>query len=1037
MDNCTFISNHAANRGGAMYLQGGEFENCTNVTINNGLFKDNRAETNGGAVDFHEGATDGYIIGSTFDNNTAVTGFGGALVWRGHNGEVEGSSFTNNYARGDGGAAYIEGESCSLYNSTFNNNIAGDDGGAVYWTGDHGEIFNVTANNNKGISEGASHSKGGTIIITGSHMTVDTLVVSNSFAEEEAGGLFLTGNYVNVTNAKFTKCSASMDRTAENITRGGGAVIIGNNTRLINVTIEDSQAERGGAIYWQGNNGYAYNVTAARNFAPEEGGALYIAGENCQIYKSEFTDDVAGDDGGAIYWEGDNGHIEECNFENNTGLSMWNQYDGKSHTSKGGAVSIIGNDLKLLNSNFTGSSTHTNGNNNNFGGTLFITGENVKIDGCDFNDSSSAGSDGGTIYIIGSHTEISDSSFSNSTARSGGAIYVDGTYTVIRGSEFDTCAANSPGAQGGAIYIHGQQTVVEESNFVNSSAEFRGGAIYIDGLNAIIRNSNFTDSSVSGEKYYNQNPRGGAVYIKENYATIEGSIFSHSTVSSDVGEGGAIFVQGNYANVSGSEFESSSAKTGGAVYLEGNSATVSDSTFTSSHAYENGGAMYSTGSNSLVLNSNFNDNLAELSGGALYWYGGANSKYNTVDGCTFTNNTAHGNTTGTITRGGGAIYWSEGGYYGTIKNSEFYYNSVQSTIDKKVDGGAVLWDKSYHALVDNCIFVGNFVTTKGDTSGTSASDVWAQGGAMYLRPNANYTVRNCLFENCSSSKEAGALYIQGLASSSARMITLEDSVFINNVAQGNGKYNINGGGAVQIKECPHAVFNNLTFINNTANKGGGLCVYNSVSDLVVTGVNFTGNKANRGSAISASVFFTLNDAVLLDNRADTTKFDLTFNENSGSVDIVLEGADTHLNSMYIKHGNKGFTISCNNVTYWTDNNITTGQTAVQTGTLSSIKDGFAREAGIPVLVEIFDGDNNKLYEGVYATDADGKIHLEVAGILTEPYQLDDIYVNARLLNEDYYTRAADTSRDKDSHCKHHSSERKYYTKCKRYNLCLY
>ena len=284
---------------------------------------------------------------------------------------------------------------------------------------------------------------------------------------------------------------------------------------------------------------------------------------------------------------------------------------------------------------------------------------------------------------------------------------------------------------------------------------------------------------------------------------------------------------------------------------------------------------------------------------------------------------------------------------------------------------------------------------------------------MYLRPNANYTMRNCLFENCSSSKEAGALYIQGLASSSARMITLEDSVFINNVAQGNGKYNINGGGAVQIKECPHAVFNNLTFINNTANKGGGLCVYNSVSDLVVTGVNFTGNKANRGSAISASVFFTLNDAVLLDNRADTTKFDLTFNENSGSVDIVLEGADTHLNSMYIKHGNKGFTISCNNVTYWTDNNITTGQTAVQTGTLSSIKDGFAREAGIPVLVEIFDGDNNKLYEGVYATDADGKIHLEVADILTEPYQLDDIYVNARLLNEDYYTRAADTSRDKD------------------------
>ena len=1009
--NSTFRLNNASRNGGAIYMQGSTDGDCKNILVNGSRFIENYAGNNGGALDWYEGAHDSTLSNSYFIGNTAEKA-GGAVYWYGHDGHVINSTFENNRGSGDGGALYVVGNTTELQNSTFNNNIAGDDGGAVYWTGDHGVIFNLTANNNKGISEGASHSKGGTIIITGSHMTVDTLVVSNSFAEEEAGGLFLTGNYVNVTNAIFTRCSASMDRTAQNITRGGGAVIIGNNTRLINVTIEDSQAERGGAIYWEGNDGHAYNVTAARNYAPEEGGALFIAGENCQIYESEFTDNIAGDDGGAIYWTGDNGHIEECNFENNTGLSMWNQYDGKSHTSKGGAVSIIGDNLKLLNSNFTGSSTHNNGNNNNFGGTLFITGEDVKIDGCDFNDSSSQGSDGGTIYIIGNRTEISNSGFSNSTARSGGAIYVDGTYTVIKGSEFDTCTANSPGAQGGAIYIHGQQTVVEESNFVNSSAAFRGGAIYIDGLNAIIRNSNFTDSSVSGEKYYNQNPRGGAVYIKENYATIEGSIFNHSTVSSDVGEGGAIFVQGNYANISGSEFESSSAKTGGAVYLEGNSATVSDSTFTASHANENGGAMYSTGSNSVVSNSNFNDNLAELSGGAIYWYGGANSRYNTVNGCTFTNNIAHGNTTGTITRGGGAIYWSEGGYYGTIKDSKFYNNSVQSTIDKKVDGGAVLWDKSYHALVDNCIFVGNFVTTNGDSSGTSASDVWAQGGAMYLRPNANYTIRNCLFENCSSSKEAGALYIQGLASSSARMITLEDSVFINNVAQGNGK-NTNGGGAIQIKECPHSVFNNLTFINNTANKAGALCVYNSVKDLVVTGANFTGNKANKGSAISASVFFTLNDAVLLDNRADTTKFDLDFNRNSGSVDILLEGADTHLNSMYIKHGNKGFTIDCNNVTYWTDNNITTGKTAVQTGTISSITEGAVPEAGIPVLVEIFDGNNNKLYEGVYATDADGRIHLEVANVLTEPYQLDDIYVNARLLNEDYYTMAADTSRDKD------------------------
>nr|WP_292740667.1 Ig-like domain repeat protein [Methanobrevibacter sp.] len=407
--------------------------------------------------------------------------------------------------------------------------------------------------------------------------------------------------------------------------------------------------------------------------------------------------------------------------------------------------------------------------------------------------------------------------------------------------------------------------------------------------------------------------------------------------------------------------------------------------------------------------------MADLSGGGIYWYGGSKSKYNTVDGCIFTNNTAHGNTTDkSITRGGGAIYWSEGGSYGTVKNSEFYNNSVQSTIKWKVDGGAILWDKSYHALVDNCTFVGDFVTTDGDASGTGAASVWAQGGAMYLRPNGNYTVRNCHFENCSSSKEAGALYIQGLTSGSTRMLLLENSVFINNVAEANGQYNINGGGAIQVKQCTNVIFNNVTFINNTANKGGALCVYDSVTNFVVNGANFTENKANKGSAISASVYFKLNDAVLLDNRADTTTLDLTFDrENGGSIDILMEGADTHLNAMYVKHGNKGFTVSCNNVTYWTDNNITIGKTAVQSGTISSTNLSSVPEKGIGILVEIFDGDNNKLHEGIYATDADGRIHLNLADILTEQYSTDNIYVTARLPNEDYYTMMKATSRIQD------------------------
>ena len=934
--NSTFRLNNASRNGGAIFMQGsidesGNIHDCNNITVDGSRFVENYAGINGGALDWYEGSHDSTLSNSIFNNNTAATGNGGSIFWNGNNGQVINSSFSNNHARFDGGAVYIEGNDCLLTNSTMDSNTAGDDGGAIFWTGQRGKMYNITANNNRGISKSdaldESHSKGGTIIITGSNMAIDQLVVTNSFANEEAGGLFLTGNNVNLTNIYFSNCSASIDGSAQNNTKGGAMEIIGNNTRIINAVVEDSLAIDGGGIYWSGNDGYVYNLTAVDNEAIEDGAALYISGDNCKILASNFTDNVAGDDGGAIYWEGNNGTLDGSSFVHNIGTSTGDP--SKPSTSKGGTLSITGNNVDISNSNFTDSSTKNRGNENT-GGAIFITGNDVDIDGCNFNNCTAEGADGGTIYIIGNRTVLKNSNITDSTSRA-------------------------------------------------------GGAIYIQGVNAYIVNSSITNTSAKNGNSYTAVNLGGAIYVKGNYATIEGS-----------------------------EFENSSAYDGGIIYLEGNYCNVNGSSFTDGYAYQNGGALYSTGSHSMVTNSNFTDNLVRLNGGALYWYGGSNSRNNTVDRCNFTNNTAYGYTTSAdLTRGGGAIYWSEGGTLGSVTNSNFYYNSVQSINKKKVDGGAILWDKSTYALVENCTFVGDFVTTDGDGGGTGASAVWAQGGAMYLRPNGNYVIRNCLFENCSSSKEAGALYIQSNRNYGGPMVLLENSTFINNVAYGIGTSNLNnGGGAIQVKQANHIEFYNVTFINNTANKGGALCVYDQVTSFTVDGATFIGNKAEKGSAITASVFFTLKDAVLLNNTANTTKFDLTFNRNAGNIHIELEGADTHLNAMYIK-GNKGFTVDCDNVTYWTDNNITIGKTAVQTGTLSSVTVGSVPEAGIAVLVEIFDGDNNKLHEGVYATDANGIIDLNVADILTVPYSLDDIYVNARIPNEDYYTPAEATSRIKD------------------------
>ena len=964
--------------GGAIYISG------NGALIDNSSIKSTDADYGGAIYISGNGAL---IDNSLISSSDAI--YGGGIYIAGHDVTVDHSEFINLNSTEDGGAIFITGQRGNLYNSKFINNTAGDDGGAIYWDGNYGTISNITCENNNGISFNGSSSNGGTIALTGNDTSISKSSFKDTYALISGGAIFVSGSRVNITDSEFENCNVSMDivETGKNYANGGGAIyLLGDNSNVVNCTFDNSKAREGGVIYVQGNH-VTIDDAKTTNSHATDGGSFYVSGDFTTISNTAVYESNATVSGGAIFINGNHTDVIESSFENTRAFG--HNGDG------GGAIFVKGNDADIIKSNFTNTE--------------------AKWD---------AEARGGAMFITGANAMIIDSKFDNANSNiEGGAIYVNGTNTTIRGSEFEKCAVNSNGSEGGSIYVNGENTIIEGSNFINSTAIFRGGAIYIDGANAKVKDSNFTGSSVTGGEYtggeYEKaKPGGGAIYIKAHDASVEGSIFNRSSVSNSVGQGGAIYIEGNRAKILGSEFESSSAKTGGAIYLEGNSSNVIESAFTYSYANENGGAIYSTGSSSTVYNSNFTYNLAEFSGGAVYWYGGTSSKYNTVDGCIFTNNTAHGNAAKAgDTRGGGAIYWSEHGESGTIKNSNFYYNSVQSTIDKKVDGGAVLWDKSYHALVDNCIFVGNFVTTNGDTSGTGADAVWAQGGAMYLRPYDNYTVRNCRFENCSSSKEAGALYIQSndvpkdyTGVITGRKILLEDSVFINNVAQARGNYNNNGGGAIQIKQCKKTDFKNLTFINNTANKGGALCVYDSTTNLIVDGANFTSNKAVRGSAISASVAFTLKNAVLLKNRADTASFDLTFDrDNQGSIDISLKGNDNSLNAMYIK-GSKSFYVTCENVTYWTNDNKSSGTTAVTFNNQNS-GDIPVSEAGISITVELFDANNNKLNVGndIFATDANGDLQL-TPDDFPKISSFDGVYVVARLTNEDYYTQVIKTTR---------------------------
>lgn len=109
VDTCRFIGNQAilnststtsSGRGGAAYLEPGYHGYCENTSFHNCYFEDNVAGTNGGAVAWDEGASNGTVDTCIFNNNTAKRN-GGAIFWNGHNGTIKNSKFNNNRATGE------------------------------------------------------------------------------------------------------------------------------------------------------------------------------------------------------------------------------------------------------------------------------------------------------------------------------------------------------------------------------------------------------------------------------------------------------------------------------------------------------------------------------------------------------------------------------------------------------------------------------------------------------------------------------------------------------------------------------------------------------------------------------------------------------------------------------------------------------------------------------------------------------------------------------------------------------------------------
>lgn len=173
-------------------VSGGAVANGNQLTVTNSTFNNNRADTigtAGGALYFNLG-TNGTVLGTTFTNNQAPNGQGGAILSGAVNLVISDSTFTANTAQDGGGVYATGGPAAQIVNSTFSGNTATNSGGGV--------------NGNAAVTN--STFSGNTAVINGGGIAGGTVIANSTFFGNTAaagGGVFGAGtlnNSISVNN---------------------------------------------------------------------------------------------------------------------------------------------------------------------------------------------------------------------------------------------------------------------------------------------------------------------------------------------------------------------------------------------------------------------------------------------------------------------------------------------------------------------------------------------------------------------------------------------------------------------------------------------------------------------------------------------------------------------------------------------------------------------------------------------------------------------------------------------------------------------
>ncbi|MBO7725532.1 MAG: hypothetical protein J6S40_03600, partial [Thermoguttaceae bacterium] len=642
INNGKFLDNTGAS-GAAIYA------GSLTTRINSGVFADNAATADGGAV-YGAAGTTLTVTDSDFTRNTATAGNGGAIYGATvtlSGGTSSGNTFTRNTAAASGGAVY--GTTVNSTNGVYADNSAGDaendivgNGGAIY--GSHVESKDDIFTRNKATDNGGAiySDSDTTVIVDGSHFT----------ANSAANGGAIYGVAVNVKDALF----------AENKALGKTETV--TEEVPITVTVVDYEYDETGDYVWG----------IFRDDQGDDEEYFAIADLPKYSYNSATSS----------YEEDPNGtFIHELSYNIYYDLANPNPtYTRALQRSRQVTTTVDSGETETVTHNVT-----TGGSGGAIYSSATLTVENSEF------TSNTANARGGAVY--GVTIDITNGDFTKNTAGiAGGAIYGLGASDVtITGGEF---VRNSSAATAGAVYA--DKLTVTGAAFRNNSTEDYGGAILAssNGAAVIISDSLFeSNTAYCGGAFTSYS--GGSVIFNENTAFTGNTAF----------QGGAVYAEDTESlTLNKTVFDRNISDTnGGAVYAtaSGHDAiTVIDSAFTGNVADGKGGAVYVQGGAVLeITRGTFDGNkVLDGEGGGAIYYTSDYINHITITDSTFTNNQAIGEH---FDSSGGAIRFYNSSYNRasvTIENTLFRGNSATGS-GGAISGTSISLTVNYSRIVEN------------------------------------------------------------------------------------------------------------------------------------------------------------------------------------------------------------------------------------------------------------------------------------------------------------------------------------------------